>query len=511
MTFTNIGKNVFPQATAAVLDFAQKMGTDPKTAALQLGKALNDPATGLSKLTKSGVTFTEQQKKQITAMQKVGNTAGAQKLMIAELNKEFGGQAAAAASNYAGEQKQVGNELKEVKETIGTALMPVLANLLKSVAPIIQSVANFVSKNPQLVAGILAVIAVVGTLVGGMQLLTTVTTFLGLAADASLAPILPVVLAMTAAVVGLSAIAIVVATHWKQVSAVFINLWNTVKGFFTSIPGLFTGIWAQITGSFSRIPALFSGLVNKVTAFFTGIGSKITSFYAGIWTSITGFFTKLGTSISTGLKNAWQAVVSFFTQSIPAFIASVGQWFQQLPYNIGLALGTAVRAVINFGTSVSTWVTTTLPQIIQGIINWFAQLPGKIWAFLVQIVTNIGTWGTNMWNYLSQQIPKIINGIGTWFSELPGRIWGSLTQAIAKIGNWGNQTYSSATSAASRTVSGIGTWFSQLPGKIWTLFDAGRAKGERLVREPADYGSNGNSEVRFIRCRPDQAAPWQDA
>lgn len=78
LTFTQIGKNVFPQATAATLDYAQKMGVDAKSAALTLGKALNDPANGLSKLMRAGVTFTDQQKKQITAMQKAGDTAGAQ-------------------------------------------------------------------------------------------------------------------------------------------------------------------------------------------------------------------------------------------------------------------------------------------------------------------------------------------------------------------------------------------------------------------------------------------------
>ncbi len=41
-------------------------------------------------------------------MQKVGNTAGAQKAILAELNKEFGGQAAAAAADtYDGKQKQI--------------------------------------------------------------------------------------------------------------------------------------------------------------------------------------------------------------------------------------------------------------------------------------------------------------------------------------------------------------------------------------------------------------------
>lgn len=286
LTFTNIGKDAFPQATAAVLDFAQKMGTDPKNAALTLGKALNDPANGLAKLTKSGVTFTDQQKKQITAMQKAGDTAGAQKLMIQELNKEFGGQAAAAASTYEGKQKQINNDMKEVKETIGTALMPVLANILKTIVPLIQSIANFVSKNPQLTAAILAVIAVIGTLVGGMSLLTTVTGLFAAAQTVALGPILIVI----AAIAVLAAGAIAVVTHWQQVSAFFVNLWNSIK-------------------------SLFSGIGQWFSSIFSAAASGVQS----AWSSVTDFSVKYGMESRTYFQ---LSVVGFQVHSVVHGMAS---------------------------------------------------------------------------------------------------------------------------------------------------------------------------------------------
>ena len=50
LTFTNIGKDVFPQATSTLVDMATAMnnGVTPSAEALsaqaiQLGKALNDP------------------------------------------------------------------------------------------------------------------------------------------------------------------------------------------------------------------------------------------------------------------------------------------------------------------------------------------------------------------------------------------------------------------------------------------------------------------------------------
>ena len=44
---------------------AAVFGQDLSQATIQLGKALNDPIKGLSALTRVGIQFTEQQKKEI--------------------------------------------------------------------------------------------------------------------------------------------------------------------------------------------------------------------------------------------------------------------------------------------------------------------------------------------------------------------------------------------------------------------------------------------------------------
>jgi hypothetical protein len=126
LTFTNIrnevgkGNNVFDQATQTVADLAAKMGTDPSKAAIQLGKALNDPVKGITALTKVGVTFDAQQKKQIGSMVKAGKMADAQKVILKELNKEFGGQAAAQSGSIGLLKTQMGN----LEEQIGGYLLP---------------------------------------------------------------------------------------------------------------------------------------------------------------------------------------------------------------------------------------------------------------------------------------------------------------------------------------------------------------------------------------------------
>ncbi|HEV2237157.1 MAG TPA: phage tail length tape measure family protein, partial [Ktedonobacterales bacterium] len=96
MTFTNIGQNVFPTATKAVLDMSTALGEDTKSASIQLGKALQDPITGATALRRVGVELDDQQKALIKTMMAHGDVAGAQGVILKELQREFGGSAEAA-------------------------------------------------------------------------------------------------------------------------------------------------------------------------------------------------------------------------------------------------------------------------------------------------------------------------------------------------------------------------------------------------------------------------------
>lgn len=144
LTFTNLkngvgkGNDVFNQATKTMVDMGAALGTDASGAAIQLGKALNDPVKGISALSRVGVSFTDQQKDQIKAMVDAGNTMGAQKVILGELNKEFGGSAEAQATagdklkvTWGNVQEQIGNVLLPIFEKVATFLADNLPGAVK--------------------------------------------------------------------------------------------------------------------------------------------------------------------------------------------------------------------------------------------------------------------------------------------------------------------------------------------------------------------------------------------
>jgi hypothetical protein len=116
LTFTKIQGDTFPKATEAVLDVATAMGTDLQSAAIQVGKALNDPILGVTALARSGIQFTQSQKDTIKALVETGQQAEAQRLILKELETQFGGSAKAARETLGGALKGVSNAFGDMFE-----------------------------------------------------------------------------------------------------------------------------------------------------------------------------------------------------------------------------------------------------------------------------------------------------------------------------------------------------------------------------------------------------------
>lgn len=119
LTFQNIKGDTFRDATVAVVDLATRMDGDLKGAAIQVGKALDGSKAGITALTRSGVSFSEEQKKVIARLFATGQAAEAQKIILQELSAEFGGSASAARDTLGGALSALKNKWDDLFESIG--------------------------------------------------------------------------------------------------------------------------------------------------------------------------------------------------------------------------------------------------------------------------------------------------------------------------------------------------------------------------------------------------------
>lgn len=116
LQFTRLSGPEFQRAQQAVADMSIRLGRDLQSSALAVGRALNDPVRGLAGLSRAGVQFSASQAKTIAALAKTGRLSEAQALILTELEKRFGGAAAAARDTFGGALTALGNAFSDLFE-----------------------------------------------------------------------------------------------------------------------------------------------------------------------------------------------------------------------------------------------------------------------------------------------------------------------------------------------------------------------------------------------------------
>ena len=146
LTFTKVGEEVFPDAIEAVLNMSEAMGQDLQQGVIQVGKALNDPILGVTALRRVGVQLSDQQVDLVKKFTETGEIAKAQKIILGELETQFGGVAKAAGETFAGSLDKMKNASGDAAESLGKALMPILMPMAKNFTNLAISVSEFFKK-----------------------------------------------------------------------------------------------------------------------------------------------------------------------------------------------------------------------------------------------------------------------------------------------------------------------------------------------------------------------------
>jgi phage-related minor tail protein len=169
LTFGNVTGEVFDRAATAGVNMSEALGTDLQSAAIQLGKALNDPVAGLTALSRVGVSFTEQQKAQIRTMTEAGDIAGAQGIILGELERQFGGVSAAIAATPTGQFQEGMQQIQNAGESLGTILLPILSAAAGALAKVAEWFKALSPATQEWIVKIGLVVAAIGPalLIGG--------------------------------------------------------------------------------------------------------------------------------------------------------------------------------------------------------------------------------------------------------------------------------------------------------------------------------------------------------
>jgi len=178
LTFTNVTGTQFDKAQVAILNLSTRLGTDLTSASVQVGKALNDPIKGVTALGRAGVQFTAQQKELITTLTESGDVAGAQSIILQELETQFGGAAEAAAN--VDPYTQLANEVGNLSEDFGVIINEAIKPLVAYVRQAVDAIKGWSDETKTTVLVIGGLLAVLGpVLIAVSSLITAYTTIKG--------------------------------------------------------------------------------------------------------------------------------------------------------------------------------------------------------------------------------------------------------------------------------------------------------------------------------------------
>ena len=428
LTFGNVAGATFDRAQQAALDLSAKFGTHLQSSAMMVGKALNDPVKGITALTRAGISFTEQQKEQIKAMVAAGDVAGAQNLILGELEKQVAGSAAEAAK--ANPMIVLKHAFDDFQETVGGQLLALLPPITAAITGLLNAFGALPEPIQQgvVIAGVLAaafgpLLTVLGTVI------TAMAPFLGALSVAFAEG--GVVLAAKAAIVGLTAafgpwllaIGAAVAAgaliyqNWDKIGPALAEFGKAAQAalgpalteMVKQVSALFTELWDGPLGEGIRVAG--AAALDFYLAYSKAIGPVFLDLIKLAITVVSGFFAQITDGvrmINALLKGdwagAWEAAASIVNRS-----------FNGLPAYI---LGVLKQLV----TGVQDWIGTRMNAIWQGVLDKIETVKKAFWGLYDAVVGH-------------SYIPDMVDGIAAQMLRLDSVMVDKATKAAKATGD----------------------------------------------------------------------------
>lgn len=224
-----------------------------------------------------------------------------------------------------------------------------------------------------------------------------------------------------------------------------------------------TGFSGMIDALTTSMAALNATMLANPIGIVIALVAALVSAFIYLWNNCEGFrefWLNLWENIKEAVTVAIDAIVSFFTETIPNFIQSVIDWFAAVPENLA-----------QWGQNVYTTVTTAISDMISSVIEFFAQLPEQIAYWIGYVLGTLVQWGIDLVAWCTTAIPEFIDNVVTFFSELPDKIYEWLIQTILKIYLWQQDLKQKAIEAGKNFLTNVVEFFRELPGKVaeWLL------------------------------------------
>lgn len=302
--------------------------------------------------------------------------------------------------------RQSQSDLTAAMSSLGQAFMPIVTGLtdvatmlLSGVQPAVQWFVTNLPIIAPILAGIVTTIGLLAVVLNASTIATTAQTVATNAAAAAQGLLNMVMNANPIALIVMLIAGLVVA---------IIGLWNNSEAFRNFV-----------TGAFQQIQQVAQVVIDAIVSFFTvtvpnAIGVVI-GFFQNLWSSIVSVFNGALSTVSGFVSS----VVSFFTVSVPNAVSNMLSAAGRIPGQIASFLGSALSSAASFVGSFASSAIQAASQFVSNIVSGLSGLAGRVMSVGSDIVHGIwsGISGAAGWlmNQISGFANNIVSGIKGFF------------------------------------------------------------------------------------------------
>lgn len=228
----------------------------------------------------------------------------------------------------------------------------------------------------------------------------------------------------------------------------------------------------KIAAGAAALPAIAGALIlTGLAGGLKGIGVKLLPYLEEAWDAVVDFFTEtipawgseLGGQIGDALSSAWETA----SGAVSTGIDKVAEFFTSLPERISSGASSLGSTISEGFSQAMEWGKQAVSDGIDAIIDFFVQLPGRLW----QGMQNLGVFLLDIFTsaiaYVIIGLLTAVAGIVFVFTELPGRIWNALQSLGEFLLNAFITGWNTLTSWLQTATTNVIDFFVQLPGRIY--------------------------------------------
>lgn len=286
---------------------------------------------------------------------------------------------------------------------------------------------------------------------------------------------------------------------------------------FKSVTAISSAITAikGLGSAMGILKAAMAAMGGPVTIVITIIGALVAAFIT-LWNTSDGFrafWINLWEGIKDVCGKVAAAIAKFFTETIPAAIQSMVEWFKKLPEDISQWLTNVITSVSEWASNMKNQAMETGSKFLKNLVDFFKQLPEKLGNFLYQALVAITATLIALpilaYNHGKEFLEKLIE----WFKQLPTKVAEWLQRTIEEVSAWASDMKEEAIRTAKNFVIDFIDFFADLYSEIDYQFFLIRKRVAAWATETITKGKQTaqqfvNGVAEFVKTLPDRMRTW---